>query len=68
MALFLSMYSHRLAEDGILVIEDVKSLVWCDILRNQVPEPLKPYVKIFDRRALKNRQDDILFVIDKSAI
>jgi len=65
MALFLSMYSHRLAEDGILVIEDVKSLVWCDILRNQVPQHLQPYVKVFDRRALKNRQDDILFVIDR---
>ena len=38
-----------------------------DILKNEVPEHLKPFIKIYDLRKNKNRYDDIVFTIDKSS-
>ena len=53
-------------DDGILIIEDVQSINWIDILKNEVPIHLKQYIKIYDLRSNKNRNDDILFTIDLS--
>ena len=54
---FIKLYSQIMTEDGILIIEDIQDWDWIDILKNEVPENLKPY---------KNRYDDIVFTIDKS--
>jgi predicted methyltransferase len=66
MIFFIENYSKLLEEDGILVVEDVQSIEWIDILKNVVPENLKQYISVYDLRDNKNRYDDILFVIDKS--
>jgi cephalosporin hydroxylase len=63
---FIKLYTQLLKDDGILVIEDIQSWDWTDILMNEVPAYLKQYVKIYDLRPNKNRYDDILFIIDKS--
>jgi cephalosporin hydroxylase len=63
---FIKLYSQLMAHDGILVIEDVQSLDWVDILKDIVPENLKQFIKIYDLRNNKNRYDDIVFTIDKS--
>jgi hypothetical protein len=63
---FIKLYSQIMTEDGILIIEDVQSWDWIDILTNEVPESLKQYVKVYDLRQNKNRYDDIVFTIDKS--
>jgi cephalosporin hydroxylase len=63
---FIKLYSQIIADDGILIIEDIQSWDWIDILRNEVPEHLKPFIKIYDLRPMKNRWDDIVFTIDKS--
>lgn len=63
---FIKMYSQVMTEDGILIIEDVADWEWIDILKNEVPEDLKPFIKTYDLRNIKNRFDDIVFVIDKS--
>ena len=55
-----------MTDDGILIIEDVQDMSWLEILREEVPEHLKPYVKWYDLRPNKNRYDDIVFTIDKS--
>ena len=55
-----------MTDDGILIIEDVQSWDWIDILKSQVPEHLKMYIKTYDLRSNKNRYDDIVFTIDKS--
>lgn len=55
-----------MTDDGILIIEDVQSWDWIDILKNEVPEHLKPFIKYYDLRSNKNRYDDIVFTIDKS--
>lgn len=53
-------------DSGILVIEDVQSMEWINILIRQVPQELRNYIKVFDLRSVKDRYDDILFVIDLS--
>jgi hypothetical protein len=65
MKLFIKLYSQIMTDDGILVIEDVQSWDWIEILTNEVPEELKPFVKAYDLRHNKNRYDDIVFTIDK---
>jgi len=63
---FIKLYSQIMTDDGILIIEDVQSFDWIDILKNAVPENLKQFIKIYDLRENKNRYDDIVFTIDKS--
>ena len=65
---FIKLYSQIMTDDGILIIEDVQSWDWIDILKNVVPDHLKPFIKIYDLRPTKNRYDDIVFTIDKSNI
>jgi Methyltransferase domain len=63
---FIKLYSPLMADDGILIIEDVQQINWIDILKSTVPTELKPFIKIYDLRDNKRRYDDIVFVIDKS--
>lgn len=65
---FVKLYSQIMTDDGILIIEDVQNLDWIDILKDQVPENLKKFVKYYDLRHNKNRYDDIVFTIDKCNI
>jgi spermidine synthase len=66
MVQFIKLYSQVMAEDGILIIEDVQDWEWIDNLYHNVPDELKPYVEICDLRHVKNRYDDIVFIINKS--
>jgi hypothetical protein len=63
---FIKLYSQVMADGGILIIEDVKSLEWAEALLQCVPQHLKRYVMIYDLRKIKNRSDDIVFTIDMS--
>ena len=63
---FIKLYSQIMTNDGILIIEDVQSWDWIEILENVVPDHLKEFVKVYDLRSNKNRYDDIVFTIDKS--
>jgi hypothetical protein len=65
---FIKLYSQIMADDGILIIEDVQQIEWIEILKNEVPESLKPYIHVYDLRENKNRYDDIVFTIDKTKI
>ena len=62
---FIRLYSQIMTDDGILIVEDVQSWDWLEILKNEVPEHLKKFIKIYDLRFVKNRYDDIVFTIDK---
>ena len=64
----IQLYLPLLTDDGILIIEDIQSMDWLDELRNEVPSDLRKYIKTYDLRTVKNRHDDILFVIKKSEI
>ena len=63
---FIRLYSQLMTPDGILIIEDIQSIDWLEILTNEVPDHLKQYVKTYDLRNNKNRYDDIVFTIDKT--
>jgi len=60
------MYLPLLKDDGILVIEDVQDITWIDNLREMTDEPWKPFIEVYDRRPVKGRYDDIMFVINKT--
>jgi cephalosporin hydroxylase len=62
---FIKLYSQIMTDDGILIIEDVQSWDWIEILINEVPENSKQFIKIYDLRPIKNCYDDIVFTIDK---
>jgi hypothetical protein len=62
---FIRLYTNLMTDDGILIIEDVQSWDWIDILKKEVPEHLKEFIKVYDLREVKNRYDDIVFTIDK---
>jgi len=62
---FIKLYSQIMTEDGILIIEDVQSWDWIDVLKKEVPDHLKQFIKVYDLRKNKNRYDDIVFTIDK---
>jgi cephalosporin hydroxylase len=63
---FIKLYSQIMTDDGILIIEDVQLWDWIDKLKNEVPENLKQFIKVYDLRPNKDRYDDIVFTIDKS--
>jgi hypothetical protein len=62
---FIILYSQLLADDGILILEDIQSIEWVKILIEVVPENLKKFVEIYDLRENKGRYDDIVLVINK---
>ena len=64
---YIRLYTQIMKDDGILIIEDVQSWDWIEILWMEVPEHLKPFVKVYDLRPQKDRYDDIVFTIDKSS-
>jgi hypothetical protein len=66
MKIFINLYCQVLNDDGILIIEDVRTWEWISILSNEVPDNLKKYIETYDLRNNKNRSDDIVFVINKS--
>lgn len=66
MKTFINLYSQVLSKDGILVIEDVQDINWLKHLEQEVPPHLKQYIEIYDLRYIKNRYDDIVFVINKT--
>lgn len=62
---FIELYSPLLAENGILIVEDVQNINHLENLSNKTPEHLKKYIKEYDLRDIKGRYDDIIFTIDK---
>jgi FkbM family methyltransferase len=67
MVYFVQHYTKLLADDGILIVEDIPDINWCNTLIANINESLKQYIEIYDLRHIKNRWDDILLVINKSS-
>ena len=66
MSAYINLYLPLLKDDGILVIEDVQDISWIEGLKKCIPEYLKGCIEVVDLRHMKNRYDDILFVVNKS--
>ena len=65
---YIQLYLPLMKDDGILIIEDIPSLDWIEILRETVPEHQRQFVKVYDLRYTKTRFDDVVFTIDKSKL
>lgn len=63
---FIRLYTQLMTDDGLFIIEDVQDWSWIEVLKNEVPENLRQYIRVYDLRANKGRYDDIVFTIDKS--
>ena len=66
MITFIQLYSNIMKDDGILIIEDVQDISWIELFKIITPSHLKQYIEVYDRRDVKGRYDDIVFVINKS--
>lgn len=66
MVMFITLYFPLLADDGIMIIEDLPDYTWINQLKNTVPVSSQRYIEVYDRRQIKGQNDDILFVINKS--
>ena len=64
----IELYSSLLSEKGILIIEDVQNIEWIKKFIDITPNHLKKFIHVYDLRHIKNRYDDILFVINKNEI
>jgi len=60
---FITLYSPLLADNGILIIEDIQDPKWINELYKVVPDNLKQFVSAYDLRKNKNRYDDIVLAI-----
>jgi hypothetical protein len=60
---FITLYSPLLADNGILIIEDIQDPKWINELYKVVPDDLKQFVSAYDLRKNKNRYDDIVLTI-----
>jgi predicted O-methyltransferase YrrM len=63
MKIFIQLYGPLLADNGILIIEDIQDPKWINELYAVVPDKLKKFVSAFDLRSKKNRYDDIVLTI-----
>lgn len=57
---FLQLYYAKMKKNGIMVVEDVGSIENANILKDNLPIPLRDRLHIFDLRKVKNRGDDII--------
>jgi hypothetical protein len=64
MIYFINNYTQLLAVNGIMIVEDIPEPKWCDVFKTLLPDGFT--YEIFDLRHIKNRWDDILFVIKKT--
>lgn len=56
-------FSLKVKPGGLFIIEDVSIPEYLDVLTTATPAHLRPYIEHADLRDIKNRYDDILFVI-----
>jgi hypothetical protein len=65
MVFFIKNYLPLLKDDGVFIIEDIPDMNWIQILTNSTPEEYRKYIQIVDLRKIKNRWDDVMFIIKK---
>lgn len=59
----IELYLPKVNPGGIFIIEDIQSNEHIDVLKNMLPENLKNNCSFIDLRNIKNRKDDMMFVV-----
>jgi len=62
---FINIYSKLLNNIGILIIENIQSIRYLQILKNATPLDLHNFIEAYDLREINDTYDDILFIINK---
>lgn len=62
---FIKIYSELLTDDGILIIQNIQSIRYIELLKDAAPEHLRNFIEVYDLRERDDIYDDILFVIKK---
>jgi cephalosporin hydroxylase len=57
----MDLYSRTIKPGGYLILEDIQSMDWISILQQHVPDGIQSWVE--DLRHIKNRYDDVLFIM-----
>ena len=68
MIYIIKNYTQLLNNNGILIIEDVQAIEWCETLYNNVEPSLQKFSYNIDRRHIKGTLDDILFIVENKQI
>jgi len=63
MVAFIKLYLPLLADNGVLIIEDVQDYSWFDTLKKVASENMDCVIKCYDLRRLKCRYDDLVFAV-----
>ena len=61
----IESYLKLLKKGGVLVIEDIALIDHISVLSAKIPAEQQLQVEIIDLRRLKNREDDVLFIVKK---
>lgn len=56
-------YLPKVRSGGIFIIEDIPEYAWIEKMMEKVPKELLSYVEVVDLRQIKNRYDDLMFVV-----
>lgn len=64
MVFFTKYYTQLLAPGGVMICEDIPSHDWIEAIHACTPAKFKKYAEWYDLRSIKQRYDDILYVID----
>jgi len=59
----INLYLPKVNPGGIFIIEDVQSEEYIEVFKNLIPDNLKSYCEFIDLRKIKNRKDDMMFVV-----
>lgn len=62
---FIQRYLPMVKPGGILIIEDIQDFNSIEILKTVTPDEYKNSIEVIDLRGIKNRYDDIIFIIKK---
>lgn len=60
---FAQYYSKKLIRGGILVLEDILNIDWCDELISLLPEYMQKSAKVYDLRNQTNCYADVAIVV-----
>lgn len=62
---FILIYFPLLSNDGVLIIENIPLLEWCDTFELMIPMQFRNCVHVYDRRNIRHQFDDIVLIVDK---
>lgn len=64
----LDLYLPLLCDHGILCLEDIPDLEWCEALSQCLPADLRENSSTHDLRSIRDTPDNILFIINKDPL